>query len=185
MTLLLTTITKTTTTIMMCTWSACLHQSAHNLPYSCDPCDACDALLQGAPWCFSNNAWTLSTEYLIEWGARWGPYMRSQPYRLKPLSLAAATHFCASWLLSQYSLGPSGGINGVFLLWWLTTPSRFLVYPRALALADWTKALPCPVPCPCPLPCPFACDWPSDIADTVLGSTEFQECCYLCWVSEG
>ncbi|DBB06814.1 hypothetical protein WJX82_002835 [Trebouxia sp. C0006] len=35
----------------------------------------------GAPWCFTNNAWTLSTEYLIEWGARWGPYMKKEPYR--------------------------------------------------------------------------------------------------------
>lgn len=52
-------------------------------------------MMQGAPWCFTNDAWTLSTEYLIEWGSRWGPYMKIQPYRcgsLLPLDSLSFAH---------------------------------------------------------------------------------------------
>ena len=37
--------------------------------------------LQGAPWCYTNSAWTLNGDYLIQWGGRWGPFMKSQPHR--------------------------------------------------------------------------------------------------------
>ena len=37
--------------------------------------------LQGAPWCYTNPAWTLNGDYLIQWGGRWGPFMKSQPHR--------------------------------------------------------------------------------------------------------
>lgn len=45
--------------------------------------------LQGAPWCYTNPAWTLNGDYLIQWGGRWGPFMKSQPHRwalLRPKS---------------------------------------------------------------------------------------------------
>ena len=60
-------------------------------------------MMQGAPWCFTNDAWTLSTEYLIEWGSRWGPYMKIQPYRcssLLPYCPTALLHFAPLVMLA-------------------------------------------------------------------------------------
>ena len=71
--------------------SAWLHQPVDK---QICPCDSRGIVVQGAPWCFDNNAWTLSTEYLIEWGARWGPYMKSQPYRSAPPPLPWPSHCC-------------------------------------------------------------------------------------------
>ncbi|KAK9803187.1 hypothetical protein WJX72_011823 [[Myrmecia] bisecta] len=41
-------------------------------------------------WCFKGNPWMMNADYLIQWGARWGPAMKSQPYR-----------WFSSWFLHQ------------------------------------------------------------------------------------
>ena len=38
-------------------------------------------LMQGSKWCFGGNAWIFSPAYALEWGAKYGPAMRSQSYR--------------------------------------------------------------------------------------------------------
>ena len=45
---------------------------------------------QAAPWCYGDDAWLLGGDFLIVWGARWGPLMRAQPYR-----------WFTSWFLHQ------------------------------------------------------------------------------------
>lgn len=45
---------------------------------------------QGAPWCFGNTPWMLSADFLVAWGARWGPLMRRQPWR-----------FVTSWFVHE------------------------------------------------------------------------------------
>lgn len=32
-------------------------------------------------WCWEGHPWALEADYLIIWGARWGPLMRKDPYR--------------------------------------------------------------------------------------------------------
>ncbi|KAK9845911.1 hypothetical protein WJX81_005785 [Elliptochloris bilobata] len=44
----------------------------------------------GATWCFGNTPWMLSGDFLIAWGARWGPLMRRQPWR-----------FVTSWFIHE------------------------------------------------------------------------------------
>ncbi len=87
---------------------------------------------QGAPWCFTNNAWTLSTEYLIEWGARWGPYMKKEPYRY-PTCRAACTLYTFCLMPTCLLLSP--------------LPSAFLPLVSALApstiLSFGFFSLPC------------------------------------------
>jgi len=111
---------------------------------------------QGAPWCFTNNAWTLSTEYLIEWGARWGPYMKKEPYRYPT---------CHAALYTVHLL-PDAQLRAALCFWFVHLPSTFLsfgFYPCPVAF--WLVPLPsaflsfglclCPpfLPlgsCPCP-----------------------------------
>lgn len=101
----------------------------------------CACMWQGAPWCFTNNAWTLSTEYLIEWGARWGPYMKKEPYRY-PTCHAACT-------LYTFCLMPSCVLLSVSGLCTRPLPSCLLAFTPAL--------LPFGL-CPCPLPsCLLVC----------------------------
>ncbi len=38
-------------------------------------------VMQGAVWCFKGDAWTLGTEYLRVWGARYAPLITSEPSR--------------------------------------------------------------------------------------------------------
>ena len=45
---------------------------------------------QGVPWCYGGTPWLLNGDFLIVWGARWGPLMRAQPYR-----------WFTSWFLHQ------------------------------------------------------------------------------------
>lgn len=45
---------------------------------------------QGVPWCYDGDAWLLGGDFLIVWGARWGPLMHVQPYR-----------WFTSWFLHQ------------------------------------------------------------------------------------
>ena len=45
---------------------------------------------QNAVWCFGNTPWMLSGEFLIAWGAKWGPLMRRQPWR-----------FVTSWFIHE------------------------------------------------------------------------------------
>ncbi|CAL8468309.1 g7849 [Coccomyxa elongata] len=45
---------------------------------------------QAVPWCYDGEPWLLGGDYLIVWGARWGPLMRAQPYR-----------WFTSWFLHQ------------------------------------------------------------------------------------
>ena len=47
-------------------------------------------MMQAAPWCYGDDAWLLGGDFLIVWGARWGPLMRAQPYR-----------WFTSWFLHQ------------------------------------------------------------------------------------
>ena len=49
-----------------------------------------DVGVQAAPWCYGDDAWLLGGDFLIVWGARWGPLMRAQPYR-----------WFTSWFLHQ------------------------------------------------------------------------------------
>jgi len=37
--------------------------------------------MQGAVWCFKGDKWTLGTEYLRLWGARYAPFMTAEPSR--------------------------------------------------------------------------------------------------------
>lgn len=119
---------------------------------------------QGAPWCFTNNAWTLSTEYLIEWGARWGPYMKKEPYRY-PTCHAACTQytFCLMPSCLLLSLLPSaflflGSALALYLpdFWLLPFPPCLLASAFAMALPAFgvlPLALYSPAydfrPCPC------------------------------------
>ena len=126
-------------------------------------------MLQGAPWCFNNNAWTLSTEYLIEWGARWGPFMKSEPYRsalvVAAFSLLAVVasgpmtlpvnpvDFPGHAALNPgYAICCSCGSRLVLRLWQLMLIS--LTYAaRLIEIAHPCPALPCPaLPCPANLP---------------------------------
>lgn len=34
-----------------------------------------------AAWCWQGHPWALEADYLIIWGARWGPLMKRDPYR--------------------------------------------------------------------------------------------------------
>ncbi len=45
---------------------------------------------QDTAWCYGGSAWLLPGDFLIVWGARWGPLMRAQPYR-----------WFTSWFLHQ------------------------------------------------------------------------------------
>ena len=45
---------------------------------------------QNAVWCFGNTPWMLSGDFLIAWGAKWGPLMRRQPWR-----------FVTSWFIHE------------------------------------------------------------------------------------
>ena len=45
---------------------------------------------QSAVWCFGNTPWMLSGDFLIAWGAKWGPLMRRQPWR-----------FVTSWFIHE------------------------------------------------------------------------------------
>ena len=45
---------------------------------------------QAVPWCYDGEAWLLGGDFLIVWGARWGPLMHAQPYR-----------WFTSWFLHQ------------------------------------------------------------------------------------
>ena len=45
---------------------------------------------QSAPWCFGDTPWMLSADFMIAWGARWGPLMRRQPWR-----------FVTSWFVHE------------------------------------------------------------------------------------
>ena len=47
----------------------------------CRPLTACNLPCQAVPWCYDGEAWLLGGDFLIVWGARWGPLMRAQPYR--------------------------------------------------------------------------------------------------------
>ena len=86
---------------------------------------------QGAPWCFTNNAWTLSTEYLIEWGARWGPYMKKEPYRY------ATCHAASNCLLPDAQLPAALSLA-------LCLPAFCPVSALALyLLVFWLLPLPC------------------------------------------
>ena len=38
-------------------------------------------VMQDTPWCYGGTPWLLPGDFLIIWGARWGPLMRAQPYR--------------------------------------------------------------------------------------------------------
>ena len=40
--------------------------------------------VQGATWCFGGLAWVLDAQFLIAWGARYSPELRSQPSRHAP-----------------------------------------------------------------------------------------------------
>ena len=63
----------------------CHAMPRHAMPRHAEPCYAHlrrTLALQGAPWCFQPTAaWTLNGDYLIQWGGRWGPFMKSQPHR--------------------------------------------------------------------------------------------------------
>ena len=37
--------------------------------------------VQGATWCFKGDRWTIGTEYLRLWGARYAPLLKSDPSR--------------------------------------------------------------------------------------------------------
>lgn len=38
-------------------------------------------VMQDTTWCYGGTPWLLPGDFLIVWGARWGPLMRAQPYR--------------------------------------------------------------------------------------------------------
>jgi hypothetical protein len=37
--------------------------------------------MQSAVWCFKGDKWTLGTEYLRLWGARYAPFIAAEPSR--------------------------------------------------------------------------------------------------------
>ena len=57
-------------THLICGWTAC-NECIMNVHMH----------LQAVPWCYGGDAWMMGGDFLIVWGARWGPLMRLQPYR--------------------------------------------------------------------------------------------------------
>jgi hypothetical protein len=48
----------------------------------------------GATWCWEGHAWAMEADYLIIWGARWGPLMKRDPYRWHFLTFFIKKQFC-------------------------------------------------------------------------------------------